>query len=81
MKTGLSHGRNDKNSISSIEKAFFKIELRRWDKNMVQVRHEMVQVRHEMAQVRYVSGAGAIFFVLNCATNYLQIADNQMFIF
>ena len=50
-----------KMTISSIEKAFFKIELRRWDKNMVQVRHEMVQVRHEMAQVRYVSGAGAIF--------------------
>ncbi len=37
------------------------MELRRWDKNMVQVRHEMAQVRHEMAQVRYVSGAGAIF--------------------
>ena len=66
---------NRQNPISSIEKAFFKIELRRWDKNMVQVRHEMVQVRHdmvqvrhemaqvrhEMAQVRYVSGAGAIF--------------------
>ena len=61
MKTGLSHGRNDKIAISSIEKAFFKIELRRWDKNMVQVRHETAQVRHEMAQVRYVSGAGAIF--------------------
>ena len=52
---------NRQNPISSIEKAFFKIELRRWDKNMVQVRHEMVQVRHEMAQVRYVCGAGAIF--------------------
>ena len=55
-------------TISSIEKAFFKIELRMWDKNMMQVRHEMaqvrhemVQVRHEMAQVRYVCGAGAIF--------------------
>ena len=61
MKTGLSHGRKDKIPISSIEKAFFKIELRMWDKNMVQVRHETAQVRHEMAQVRYVSGAGAIF--------------------
>ena len=70
-----------KMTISSIEKAFFKIELRRWDKNMV-------QVRHEMAQVRYVSGAGEIcewrrcdFFVLICAINYLQITDSQMFIF
>ena len=53
MKTGLSHGRNDKIPISSIEKAFFKIELRRWDKNMVQVRHEMGQVRHDMVQVRH----------------------------
>ena len=61
MKTGLFRGRNGKIAISSIEKTFFKIELRMWDKHKVQVRHEMVQVRHEMAQVRYVSGAGAIF--------------------